>query len=146
MIYWDRVKHFDRTDSPSKRPKYWVVCDECGVGRWLKKGDVQKIGPAHWCSKCGPHLAHWKGGRRNRPDGYVRVVVPTSHPNPSEFHRGVPYMLEHRLVMEGAMGRYLGRSEVVHHINGNPADNRIENLELYASQSQHIAEGHVTNA
>lgn len=142
MIHWDKIKYFERSDSNGKRPRVWVVCEECGAGRWVRKADARKLGPDHWCSDCGPKLAHWKGGRRVRPDGYVRVVVPSDHPNPSERHRNHAYMLEHRLIMEQHLGRYLERGEVVHHLNGDPSDNRIENLALCSSQSEHIREHH----
>ena len=37
---------------------------------------------------------------------------------------------EHRAVMEALIGRPLTYDDVVHHINGNPRDNRPENLQL----------------
>ena len=39
--------------------------------------------------------------------------------------------------MEKHIGRKLLKSEVVHHKNGDTLDNRIENLELCANQSEH---------
>lgn len=72
----------------------------------------------------GEKAFHWKSGRKNN-NGYVMVFSP-KHP-----HRDSQgYVREHRLVMELKLGRYLEKGEVVHHINGNKSDNRIENLEL----------------
>ena len=34
------------------------------------------------------------------------------------------YVAEHRLVMEAKLGRYLERHEVVHHIDGDPSEQR----------------------
>ena len=43
---------------------------------------------------------------------------------------------EHRFCMEQLLGRQLRRNEVVHHINGNKLDNRIENL-MVMDMSEH---------
>lgn len=39
-------------------------------------------------------------------------------------------MLEHRLIMQRALGRPLLSSESVHHIDGDKTNNAIENLQL----------------
>lgn len=85
----------------------------------------------------------WNGGRKTRADGYVLVVAPDDHPNPAYTKpSGTKYVLEHRYVMEQHLGRYLDPAEVVHHIDGNPSNNSLDNLQLFANQSDHIRLGH----
>jgi hypothetical protein len=64
--------------------------------------------------------------------GYKFIYNPT-HPHAKNGR----YILEHRLIMEKHLSRFLERKEVVHHINGNRLDNRIENLILFPSDSEH---------
>lgn len=58
-------------------------------------------------------------------DGYKYIYMP-NHPCATSFKR----VLEHRLIIEKNLGRYLTKQEIVHHRNGDTLDNRLENLEL----------------
>jgi hypothetical protein len=102
------------------------------VKSFLRRNGVTKEFPN--CSR-GQNYAGWKGVERIiDKDGYVLIYAP-SHPN---RRKSTPYVLEHRFVMEVALGRYLLKNEVVHHRNKDKQDNRIENLQLFSENSQHL--------
>jgi hypothetical protein len=78
--------------------------------------------------------SRWKGGHPFDSSGYILAYFPN---HPHSINRC--YILEHRLVMEKTIGRYLTSLEVVHHINEDRSDNRIENLMMFKNNSEHLA-------
>lgn len=73
--------------------------------------------------KGGSSHSNWKGGRIISSKGYVLIWKP-EHP----FCQIRGYVQEARLVAEKALGRYLKKDEIPHHVNEDKADNRNCNL------------------
>lgn len=77
-----------------------------------------------------------------RSTGYLAVLA-IGHPAADKDG----YVLEHRLVAEKMIGRYLEKSERVHHIDGVKTNNTPENLVVLRNQSEHVnLPGHGTDA
>ena len=111
--------------NPNHMNEWRCLCD-CGnevitsTGT-LRRGKHKSCG----CIRKGDENHNWKGGKITTKLGYVKKYAP-EHPN-----HVIGYVLEHRLVMEEVIGRYLEPNEEVHHKNGIRNDNSKENLELW---------------
>jgi len=79
-------------------------------------------------AKRGKRSTNWKGGRVVDKWGYIQIWKP-EHPNA----KGAGYIHEHRLIISEHLGRPLIKGENVHHKNGERADNRLSNLELWST-------------
>jgi hypothetical protein len=78
----------------------------------------------------------WRGGTTN-DHGYL-LIYSKDHPRKTKSC----YALAHHLIMEESIGRFLKYiskghkdNEVVHHIDGDKANNQLENLSLMTTQS-----------
>lgn len=76
----------------------------------------------------GERHGNWKGGAKSA-SGYRFVRIERNDPM-YEMAQLSGYVAEHRLVAARFLGRPLRESETVHHINGDPLDNRLENLQV----------------
>lgn len=97
----------------------------------------RKISAARKGQGVGSANPNWRGGSYIN-DGYRYQYAP-SHPGATQDG----YVLEHRLVMEEALGRHLLRSEAVHHKDGDTLNNAVCNLELCESNGRHFIEHHL---
>ena len=105
--------------------RYPNICQKCG--KFFRCSLVYQRCCSLKCAHSGQDSPFWKGGMVKTGDGYLRIYHPF-HPNVKGNH-----VLQHRLVMEHLLGRYLRRNEIVHHRNGNKLDNRPENLVVVSS-------------
>ena len=108
-----------------------VGCNHTKVRNYLRRHGI----PYTPWNRSGSGNPSWKGGRIRDKQGYVLVLLPD---HPQANRQG--YVREHRLVMEQALGRFLTREEVVHHRDNDPGNNDPDNLELFGSNAEHLAE------
>lgn len=121
------------------RKTYSRICQHCGKpyqGRTetskycsAKCQNLARIGKNHPLYKCGYSM----------DDGYRKVLSGKGG-----------YVKEHRRKVEEVIGRKLDSEEIIHHINGDRADNRIDNLTIL-TRSEHLlihhflrGQGHIT--
>lgn len=117
-------------------PDGYAVCNTCEKGfvtfdkKYTKNCSRECSNRSQSSRQFGESNPNYKDGKKITDQGYVQLLVGKDHPMAG---RG-GYVLEHRYVMSQFLDRPLRRCEVIHHLNGNRQDNRIENLELCGKQ------------
>lgn len=84
-------------------------------------------------SVSGPQHPQWRGGVTMHSQGY-RLLHRPEHPRVDANG----YVPEHILVVEAVLGRPLPPHAVIHHVNGDKADNRHSNLVVCQDQTYHM--------
>lgn len=119
----------------AERKKY--ICLNCGKEFERLASRENHADPKYCSRECaqegrtGENHPLWEGGRQVRGDGYVDLAPSLISDEYDSMRRKDGRVFEHRLVMAQHIGRPLESHEVVHHVNGDKSDNRIENLELH---------------
>ena len=114
------------------------TCEWCDIGFLANRRQVNK-GGGRWCSprcrelsKEGKNHPNFKFGKYKHTNGYV-VVSAKKHPTSDAKGR----IYEHRYVVERIRGKALPKRAQVHHVNGDPTDNRPSNLVVCPDNKYH---------
>ena len=111
------------------------IADDLGMSQARVSRALGRPGRRHPQGAAAPG---WKGGRVDIAR-YPHVWLAADDPM-AVMRNAQGYVAEHRLVMARELGRPLDSSETVHHINGDRADARIENLQLRQGRhGKHVA-------
>ena len=129
--YLDELRQWAQEGVPLSEMARRIGSTRKTVVRFLRIHEIVRVPFV----QVGSTHPRWKGGRMLDKSGYVLVYRPGHH----EANRH-GQVREHRIVMAQKLGRPLQRGEVVHHIDGNRANNHPDNLEVYENNALHLAE------
>jgi len=116
-----------------KVPKPIRLCIEVSNESVVAYKKLRKTGERRICHS--QSAVHFRSNLKNK--GYILIYKPE---HPRAMYDG--YVYQQWLVMEEYLGRFLTKQETVHHINRIRDDNRLENLKLYSSRSEHMKMAH----
>lgn len=121
---------FIHTRRKEASPEEWLHRSLANKGKKISEAQRKAISERNSCNYNG---LNGYGHTKKQNCGYVLVYVP-KHPR---AHKD-GYQMLHTVLMERKIGRYLNDDEVVHHINHDRKDNRIENL-LLMNKKEHMS-------
>lgn len=149
-IDWDNSIR-EKDTKGRTRTKIKICCAACKIWRFTNSINIGKIrkGQINYCQECvynkrGQSSRSGQRGIKKTTYGYIRRHIKTFSKNEREIllpmlEKWSPVIGEHRAVMALTLGRPLLSSEIVHHLNGDKTDNRIENLRII-SHAEHRRE------
>lgn len=115
--------------------KECAIKANCGITTldiWLQKLSIKPMNS--WVKKKISKKIFKPSTRKTLNRGYVCINL-----SKDKRAKNNPYfsLREHQHIMEQHLDRYLKEGEQIHHLNGIKIDNRIENLKLFDSNSNH---------
>ena len=127
-----------------------AICDECGEeffnrkhkAKGRKGGNNKKFCSSSCRSKATvriqdlSHLIPYRIKKGQTPHNFKGGYVRSKDGRKIITGNG-KIILEYRQIVELFLGRQLKKGEVIHHVNGDTTDNRLENLRLM-TQSEHM--------
>lgn len=150
----------------AKDKKCIVKCDVCGITKKVKFwGPCYK--ETHKCRKCAASEGNkgrlittetrkkisksnikTKGNKseRSQGNGYKGILMPigTEHPRIKSY-KGGRYIMEHILVVEEKIGRFIEDNAIIHHIDGDKLNNKIDNLFLIENKDSKVIHMQIHN-
>ena len=127
---YTKGKHWKMPEGFGEKVKIWMKGNKNALGSKRTLGMREKYRQ----SKLGAKNPNWQGGRTITVQGRIKILKP-EHPRADKSG----YVFRSIVVMEGKVGRYVSRKEVVHHISGNKIDDRPENLWLFKNTNVHLS-------
>lgn len=149
-IDWDETERIN--DGKCIRHRLCLQCASCKEWRKVRTVSIGKVrkGAGKFCVKCRKQNRSSTGivGKHINSSGYVVCSISIYSQDEQDIlikmfqtceAKKRQEILEHRAIMALHLKRPLKSEEIVHHINGDKKDNRIENLEI-TSRDAHTGE------
>jgi hypothetical protein len=111
--------------------KVVLHCEVCGK-EFSRPPSVIKKGKGKYCSQSCANGKPRSIDKQIKANGYIYVKT-YEHP----FRSKQNLVAEHRIVIENAIGRFLTKEEVPHHIDENKLHNELFNLFLCRDDREH---------
>jgi len=125
----------------TKIVKFWGPCykeihkcrkcaaSESGKGRTYSLETREKISKSNIITKGNK-------SERRQGNGYKGKLLPVGIEHPRiKSYKGGRYIMEHILVIEEKIGRFIKEDAIIHHIDGNKLNNNIDNLFLIEEEN-----------